>query len=62
VPGSLAEKAKDADPELIAPLGPESIVVSGGVVSTGPAAVNVHTTSEASALPAMSRTALSRTS
>ena len=33
-PGSLAEKAKLGVRSRIEPLGPESIVVSGGVVST----------------------------
>ena len=39
-PGSLEENANVASVEVVVPLGPESIVVSGGVVSGGVVAVN----------------------
>jgi hypothetical protein len=58
-PGSLDEKANEAELELTRPDGPESIVVSGGVVSGSASVVKNQTLSAASALPTTSLTPLS---
>jgi hypothetical protein len=52
--GSLAEKANDALVAVVEPLGPESIVVSGAVVSVGWVTVHDRVAGEASTLPAAS--------
>ncbi len=49
-PGSVLVNAKDADVELVGPVGPLVIVVSGAAVST----VNVRVAGDGSTLPAVS--------
>ena len=49
-PGSLEEKPKLGEGLVVVPVGPEVIVVSGGVVST----VNVRVAGKASTLPVLS--------
>ena len=55
VDASVAEKVKVAEPDVTVPEGPESIVVSGGVVSAGGTlTVQVLVAGDASVLPAAS--------
>jgi hypothetical protein len=51
-PGSLAEKANDALVVAVEPLGPESMVVSGGVLSDAGVIVHDCVAGDASVLPA----------
>jgi hypothetical protein len=56
VEDSVALNVNVADVDAVGPLGPESIVVSGGVVSGASAVVNDQLTVDASGLPAASVT------
>ena len=53
-PASVEVNANDALVDVVGLLGPELIVVSGGVVSLGALIVQVHEAGEASVLPAAS--------
>jgi hypothetical protein len=53
-PASVDEKAKVATVAFVLPVGPVSMVVSGGVVSAGAEIVHVWTAADGSALPAAS--------
>jgi hypothetical protein len=53
-PGSLAENVKVAVVEFVLALGPDSMIVCGGVVSTAASTVQVRVAGVVSALPTAS--------